>query len=182
MPVNFVPGFILSSFIGNSRLAWKAIVDSDPSTEEIIFDKKGKDGALRVAVSVKDTVHMSNIFDTAKELHIKGKDEKNLTEVQMAAKKKQLFQNHESEAAADSTGLASVMVRASGAVSAGNAFSGHSIDISLDDLVPKVQVRSSQWICTWSGSEISFSCNLGHGTITNTLAKTLKQMSKDVMW
>eukprot|EP00435_Cladocopium_sp_Y103_P041584 s774_g11.t1 len=108
-------------------LSWKATVTSDPNTEEIIFDRKGKDGALRIAVSVKDTVHMANIYDTSKELHTKGKDEKNLTDVQIAAKKKQLFQHHESEAT-DSTGLASAMVRASGSGSAGNAFSGHSID------------------------------------------------------
>lgn len=97
---------------------------------------------------------MANIYDTAKELHTKGKDEKNLTDVQIAAKKKQLFQHHESEAT-DSTGLASAMVRASGSGSAGNAFSGHSIDVSLDDLMPPLQARSPSSAFTYGCVRVS---------------------------
>lgn len=106
-------------------------MEDDPDTEEVIHDKKGKNGAPRIAVSVKDTVHLSNIFDVTREVQVKGKEEKNWSDVQLAAKKKETFQNHDSSLAESSAGLASAMVRASGSGTSGNAFSGHTMDVSL---------------------------------------------------
>ena len=117
------------------RLAWKTCIEEDPDTEEVIYDYKGKSGALRIGIPVEDSVHLSNIHDVSKELQIKGKEEKNLSEVEIAARKKQTMQGHEPASFADSAGVAAAMVRAGGSGTAGNSFGGHAIDFKLEDLV-----------------------------------------------
>lgn len=67
-------------------MAWKSQIEEDPECEGPIFDRKGKNGALRIAVATKDTVHLANIHGTTKEFVEKGKEEKNLTEIWLPRK------------------------------------------------------------------------------------------------
>lgn len=120
----------------NIRLAWKSQIEDDPECGEPIFDRKGKNGAFRVAVATKDTVHLANIHDTTKEFVEKGKEEKNLTEMQLAAKKKEVLKHCDIED--DAQQMAANMVRKSG----GSAFQGQTMDVNLDELVPSVEEPS----------------------------------------
>lgn len=103
-------------------MAWKSQIEDDPECGEPIFDRKCKNGALRVAVATKDTVHLANIHDTTKEFVEKGKEEKNLTEMQVAAKKKEVLKHCDIED--DAQQMAANMVRKSGLGLAGSAFQG----------------------------------------------------------
>ena len=66
------------------RLRWVA---QDPDTEEILHDKKGKDGSLRVGIPVRDTVILSNFREKLKEFGTE-KTEKDLDAVTVELRKK----------------------------------------------------------------------------------------------
>ena len=84
-------------------------------------------------MATKDTVHLANIHDTTKEFVEKGKEEKNLTEMQLAAKKKEVLKHCDIED--DAQQMAANMVRKSGLGLAGSAFQGQTMDVNLDELV-----------------------------------------------
>ena len=120
------------------RLQWEAMIEEDENTDEVIWDKKGKGASLRIATPIKDTVHLSNMFDQTKKFVTKQKEQKNLTDVQIAAGKKDIFKHtsNDHEAEADARETAATMVKKADFGSAGNAFQGQTMDMNLEDLVP----------------------------------------------
>lgn len=116
---------------------WSTLISENPETEEVMWDKKGSGGQLRVAVAIEDNLHLSNIYDRAKEFSSKGKDEKSLTEDQISQRKRQLFVNHDSGHDADAKAIGQSMVRASGSSTAGNSFCALASEVDVDELEPR---------------------------------------------
>ena len=113
------------------RLRWKDLVAQDPETEEILHDKKGKDGSLRVGIPVRDTVVLSNFREKLKEFGTE-KTEKDLDAVTVELRKKELTML---DAEDDAMGLGAQMVKSG---SAGNCFTGNNFDIDLGALQKEV--------------------------------------------
>ena len=129
------------------RLQWKSLIEEQPDTEEVVWDRKGKDGVLRVGIVVADMVRLSNFKERAKEFTEK-KTEKNLDSVAIAGHKKWLTSGDGRDEEAVAT--ASKIVR-SGA--AGDCFSGRGYDIDVGALdsgseeseqAPKVKKAASE--------------------------------------
>ncbi|CAE6935294.1 unnamed protein product [Symbiodinium sp. CCMP2456] len=109
-------------------LQWKSLIEEQPDTEELVWDRKGKDGALRVGISVADMVRLSNFKERSKEFTEK-KTEKNLDSVAIAGHKKWLTSGDGRDEEAVVT--ASKIVRSG---SAGDCFSGRGYDIDVGAL------------------------------------------------
>ena len=110
------------------RLKWTSLVEENPDTEELIWDRKGKDGALRVAVTLADMVRLSNYKERSKVFQEK-KAEKDLDAVQQAAQKKWLTSGDGRDE--DAVASAAKIVRSG---SAGDCFSGRGYDIDIGAL------------------------------------------------
>ena len=85
-----------------------------------------------MAVAIEDNLHLSNIYDRAKEFSSKGKDEKSLTEDQISQRKRQLFVNHDSGHDVDAKAIGQSMVRASGSSTAGNSFCALASELDVE--------------------------------------------------
>ncbi|CAE7788534.1 unnamed protein product [Symbiodinium sp. CCMP2592] len=125
---------------------WKALIEEDPDTQEIIYDKKGKDGALRVAVPISDIVRLSNFQEDLKEFG-QVRTEKNLDEAAQEARRKDIVANHNSE---DAICRASKLAR-SGA--GGNAFIGKTFDFDFEALMKSMADEDEQKDEEGDGSE-----------------------------
>ena len=123
--------------VDRPRAKWKAIIKEDPDTQEVIYDKKGKDGALRVAVPVNDWVRLSNFTEDSKEFQ-QFRAEKNLDAAAQEARRKDIVSNHNSE---DAMCRASQIAR-SGA--GGNGFIGRAFDFDFEALVTSVADGSEE--------------------------------------
>ena len=110
------------------------MIQQNPDTEEVIYDKKGKDNAIRVAVPIEETVDLSNIFDRKKSLLQKEKDTKDMTEEQIMAQKKRLMADHDKHITDDSVSIGSLMVRSSSSHVAGNCFSAQAMDMDIEEM------------------------------------------------
>ena len=115
------------------RLHWSSLIEDNPNTEEVIFDRKGKDGALRIAVQVADLVRLSSFKEKVKRFAIE-KSEKELDADMQAMRKKELVVTDPRDAE-DAAGTAALMVRSG---SAGNCFAGHAFDVDLQALQNQV--------------------------------------------
>ena len=78
------------------RKQWSQLIADNNDTDEVMFDRKGANSTLRIAVPVADRVHLSNLFDRAKELTCHSKSEKGLSDLEGSQRKRQLLQNHDS--------------------------------------------------------------------------------------
>jgi hypothetical protein len=117
------------------RKQWSQLIADNNDTDEVMFDRKGANSTLRIAVPVADRVHLSNLFDRAKELTCHSKSEKGLSDLEVSQRKRQLLQNHDSGFdPAEARSMGQAMVRATGSSTAGNAFSSFSTEIDLEDL------------------------------------------------
>ncbi len=110
------------------------MIQQNPDTEEVIYDKKGKDNTIRVAVPIEETVDLSNMFDRKKSLLQKEKDTKDMTEEQIMAQKKRLMSDHDKHIIEDSVGIGSLMVRSASSNVAGNSFSSQAMDMDIEEM------------------------------------------------
>ena len=113
------------------------LIQSNPETDEIIFDKKGAGGSVRVAVPLRDTVLLANIFDRTKSFQSREKEVKDLSDEQILQKKKQLLMDHDKHQELDARAIGAGMVKAAGDGHAGNAFAGNAYELDADMLEPK---------------------------------------------
>ena len=109
------------------RLRWKDLVERDPQTDEIVYDRKGKDGSLRVGVSLGDSVRISNFRERVKEFGTE-KSEKELDAVAQESRKKDLLLHDTEE---DAIAVGTQLVKAG---SAGNCFVGNNFEVDLGAL------------------------------------------------
>ncbi|CAJ1382744.1 unnamed protein product [Effrenium voratum] len=127
---------------------WQAAVEADGETNDPVHDWKGKNKCLRIAVPVHDKVILANFFEKSKGAVLKEKEEKGITESQLAAKKKALFQNNEKFGSfndeQDAKDLAGGMIRAAGQSAAGNAFIGQAMEVNLDELVKEAAAEAAK--------------------------------------
>lgn len=119
------------------------IIQKTPDTDEIIFDRKGANGQVRVAVNVKDTVLLANIFDRAKSFQAREKDVKDLSEEAIMQRKKQLLVDHDRHCDYDAKALAAGMVKASGEGTAGNSFASNTYEVDVESLAVKVEAEDA---------------------------------------
>ena len=120
----------------HARLNWKTLIEEDPDTQDIIYDKKGKDGSLRVAVPVADMVRLSNFTEDSKE-YVESRTEKNLDAAAQEARQNEIFSNHNSEEAVSRA--AKIARRSAG----GNAFLGKAFDLDFDELQNAVSEKDT---------------------------------------
>ena len=113
------------------------MIQKNPDTEDVIYDKKGKDNAIRVAVPIEETIDLSNIFDRKKSLLQKEKDTKDMSEEQISAQKKRLMADHDKHINEDSVGIGSLMVRSSSSNVAGNCFSSQAMDMDIEEMAQR---------------------------------------------
>ena len=93
-----------------------------------MYDKKGKDGSLRVAVPVADRVRLSNFTEDSKE-YVESRAERNLDAAAQEARQNEIFSNRNSE---EALSRAAQIARSGGG--GGNAFLGKSFDLDFDEL------------------------------------------------
>ena len=121
-------------YIPSPRQTWVDLINTSPDTDEIIWDRKGASGSIRVAVAVKDTVTLANIYDRSKMFQAREKEVKDLSDEAVLAKKKQLLSEHDRNVDLDAKAIGAGMVKAAGDGSAGNAFSSNAYEIDIDML------------------------------------------------
>ena len=114
-----------------------SLIQATPDTDEIIFDRKGAGGSVRVAVPLRDTILLANIFDRTKSFQSREKDVKDLSDEQILQKKKQLLLDHDKHSELDARAIGAGMVKTAGEGHAGNAFSGSAFEVDVDMLEPK---------------------------------------------
>lgn len=113
---------------------WMSLIQETPDTDELIWDRKGANGSVRVAVPLRDTVLTANIYDRTKQLQCREKDVKDLSEEAILQKKKALLQDHDRHTEMDCKAIGAGMVKAAGDGLAGNSFSGNAYDIDVEML------------------------------------------------
>ena len=120
------------------------LIQTTPDTEEVIYDRKGANGSVRVAVPVKDTVLLANIFDRTKSFQAREKDQKDLSEESILQKKKQLLLDHDRNCELDARAIGAGMVKAAGDGTAGNSFAGNAFEVDVEMLNPKTPEKEDQ--------------------------------------
>lgn len=120
------------------------LIQTTPDTEEVIYDRKGANGSVRVAVPLRDTVLLANIFDRTKSFQAREKDQKDLSEESILQKKKQLLLDHDRNSDLDARAIGAGMVKAAGDGTAGNCFAGNAFEVDVEMLNPKTPEKEDQ--------------------------------------
>ena len=102
-------------------------MERDPDTDEIVYDRKGKDSSLRIGVNLGDSVIISNFRERVKEFGTE-KSEKELDASAQESRKKDLLMHDTDE---DVMALGTQLVKSG---SAGNCFVGNNFEVDLGSL------------------------------------------------
>lgn len=121
-----------------------ATIQENPDTDEIIWDRKGANGSIRVAVGVRDTVLLANVYDRTKEFSQREKEVKDLSEDQILQKKKALLMDHDKNQDMDAKAIGAGMVKAVGQGTAGNSFMANTYDIDVEKLAGSNAAESDE--------------------------------------
>ena len=130
-----------------------SLIQEYPETDEIIWDRKGSNNSVRIAVNIGDVVSLSNIYDRCRSFTTKDKDEKNLSDEAILQKKKALLDGHDRHTELDARAIGAGMVKACGDGPAGNSFSSGAFEVDVDLLKPDTEMEEQEDEATGAGAE-----------------------------